>query len=204
MSPEEFAAAFDVPRGTLERLLRYEVLLREWQERMNLVAPSTLGDVWGRHFADSAQLARIIEPGRLWLDFGVGAGFPGLVLAAMEWGRFHLVESVAKKCRFLQAVADEIGVSSVVTVSCARVEALPPLHVEVVTARATSALVNLLDWSVRHGRQGTRFLFPKGRRWEAELADARLRFQFDLEVVESLTDPEARILLLTHLTRKAR
>lgn len=204
MSPEEFAATFDVPRGTIDRLIRYEALLREWQGRMNLVAPSTLPDIWGRHFADSAQLARVVEPGRFWLDFGAGAGFPGMVLAAMEWGRFTLVESIAKKCRFLEAVADEIGVSSMVTVTCARVEALSPLRAEVVTARATSALTNLFDWSVRHGRPATRFLFPKGRTWAEEVEAARARFQFEMQVIESMTDPEARILLFTGLRRKAR
>lgn len=204
MNPEEFEAAFDVPRGTIDRLIRYEALLREWQGRMNLVAPSTLSDIWGRHFADSAQLARVIEPGRFWLDFGAGAGFPGLVLAAMEWGRFVLVESIAKKCRFLQEVAAEIGISSNVSVRCGRVEALAPVRAEVVTARATAGLPTLFDWSLRHGRDGTRFVFPKGRTWATEVEAARERFQFDVQVVESVTDPEARVLLFTGLKRKAR
>jgi 16S rRNA (guanine527-N7)-methyltransferase len=204
VSPEEFAALFDVPRGTIDRLIRYEALLKAWQERMNLVAPSTLSDIWGRHFADSAQLAKIIEPGRFWLDFGAGAGFPGLVLAAMDWGRFVLVESIAKKCRFLEEVADALGISPIVSVGCARVEALSPLRAEVVTARATSALPNLFDWSLRHGRDGTRFVFPKGRSWAEEVEAARARFQFEMQVIESMTDPEARILLFTGLKRKAR
>ncbi|WP_448578028.1 16S rRNA (guanine(527)-N(7))-methyltransferase RsmG [Thermaurantiacus sp.] len=204
MSPEEFEAAFDVPRGTIDRLIRYEALLREWQQRMNLVAPSTLGDIWGRHFADSAQLARLVEAGRFWLDFGAGAGFPGLVLAAMDRGRFLLVESIAKKCRFLQEVADTLGISPMVSVVCARVEALAPVRAEVVTARATAALPTLFDWSIRHGRDGTSFVFPKGRTWAAEVEAARARFQFELQVVESMTDPEARILLATGLKRKAR
>jgi 16S rRNA (guanine527-N7)-methyltransferase len=171
---------------------------------MNLVAPSTLDAIWERHFLDSAQLSRVVEPGRHWLDFGTGAGFPGLVLAAMEWGRFTLVESIAKKCRFLEAAAAAMGVSGLVTVVQGRVEALPWLQAEVVTARAVTALATLLDWSVKHGARGCRWVFPKGRRWADEVADARKAFRFDLEVVESLTDAEARILVVTNLQRVKR
>lgn len=201
MSPAAFEAAFDVPRGTIDRLTRYAALLQDWQTRMNLVAPSTLGDIWGRHFADSAQLARLAPPGLDWLDFGAGAGFPGLVLAAMEVGRVELVESVAKKCRFLVAVADALGLADRVRVTCARVEALPPRHAPVITARATAPLARLLDWSLRHGRGDTRWIFPKGRSWAAEVAAARHQFRFDCEVVESLTDPAARVLLVTNPKR---
>ena len=186
----------------MERLQIYARLLGEWQHDMNLVAPSTLSDIWGRHFADSAQLARHVPAGLDWLDFGAGAGFPGMVLAVMGHGRFELVASVGKKCRFLEAVAGELGISDCVTVTCARVEALPPRHVAVVTARATAPLERLLDWSVRHGKQGARWVFPKGRSWAAEVAAARQRFHFDCEVVESLTDPAARVLLITGSRRK--
>ena len=80
----DFAAAFDVSRETLQRLETYQRLLRQWQEAVNLVAPSTLGDVWQRHFADSAQLLPLAPPGaRTWLDLGSGAGFPGLVIAIL-------------------------------------------------------------------------------------------------------------------------
>ncbi len=184
----------------MDRLHRYAALLCQWQQRMNLVASSTLPDLWARHFLDSAQLAGIIEPGRRWLDFGAGAGFPGLVLAAMDWGQVTLVESIAKKCRFLAHVVAELGLGNAVVVH-ARVEALPRQMAEVVTARATAALVKLLDWSHQHGMAGTRWVFPKGRSWAEEVAAARQAFRFDLDVAESQTDREARILLVTNLRR---
>jgi 16S rRNA (guanine527-N7)-methyltransferase len=81
---EDFAAAFGVPRATVERLVLYEKLLRQWQKAVNLVAPATLDDVWHRHFADSAQLVPLAPPDtRSWIDLGSGAGFPGLVVAIM-------------------------------------------------------------------------------------------------------------------------
>ncbi|MCS6987678.1 MAG: 16S rRNA (guanine(527)-N(7))-methyltransferase RsmG [Sphingomonadaceae bacterium] len=203
MTPDEFATLFAVPRGTLERLARYEALLRDHQRRMNLVASSTLADVWGRHFADSAQLAAVVPPGRHWLDVGSGAGFPGLVLALLGHGPVTLVESVAKKCRFLHAAAAELGLEAQVRVIHARIERLPPQGAQVITARATASLDRLLDWTLVHGGPGALWVLPKGRTWAREVAAARARFRFDLGLVVSRTDPEARILLLKDPARKA-
>ena len=82
-----FAAEFDVSRETLARLDRYAELLTEWQQRMNLVAPSTLPHIWDRHFRDSAQLLAISGTGQRWLDIGAGGGFPGLVASARRQRR---------------------------------------------------------------------------------------------------------------------
>ncbi len=202
MDRQGFAETFDVPRGTMERLDLYADMLKDWQTRMNLVGPATLDDIWGRHFADSAQLGRLVPAGRHWLDIGAGAGFPGLVLAAMDRGRFVLVDSVAKKARFLEAVRDALGLGDRVRVINARVEALPTLGVEVATARAAAPLATLFDWAIRHVRPGGQFLFPKGRRWAEEVAEARERFDFSLETHASLTDPQSRILLARQLRRR--
>lgn len=201
MDRQTFEAQFNVPRGTMARLDRYEALLIDWQSRMNLVGPAKLGDVWDRHFADSAQLTRHVPQGLSWLDIGAGGGFPGMVLAAMDWGRVVMVDSIAKKCRFLEAVRDELALRDVATVLNGRVEQLPTLGVDVATARAAAPLVTLLDWGIRHVRPGGRFVFLKGRRWMQEVDEAAAKFVFDLETHESLTDPEARILIATNLKR---
>ncbi|WP_207791732.1 16S rRNA (guanine(527)-N(7))-methyltransferase RsmG [Sandaracinobacteroides hominis] len=200
MTPEQFDSEFNVPRGTIDSLTGYEALLLDWQTRMNLVGPATLSDVWGRHFADSAQLSRLIPQGRSWLDIGAGGGFPGLVLSAMGWGQFTLVDSIAKKCRFLEAVRDELKLDA--RIICARVESLPTLGVEVATARAAAPLATLFEWAIRHVRPGGTFVFPKGRRWAEEVEDARKLFNFDLETHPSITDAEARILVATHVGRR--
>jgi 16S rRNA (guanine527-N7)-methyltransferase len=200
MSPEAFAQAFDVPRGTIDALARYEKELISWQSRMNLVGPATLDDIWDRHFVDSAQLTRLIPKGKSWLDIGAGGGFPGLVLAALDWGSVTLVESVTKKCRFLEVIRDELGLGNV-TVLNARVEQLPTLGIEVATARAAAPLVTLFDWSIRHVRPGGTYVFPKGRRWAEEVASARTKFLFDLETFPSMTDPDARILVAHNVKR---
>lgn len=201
MTPEQFQATFDVPCGTMQQLGRYAELLVEWQGRMNLVGPATLADIWGRHFADSAQLVRLVPADRHWLDIGSGGGFPGMVLATMGWGRMTLVDSISKKARFLEAVRDELGLADRVTVICGRIEALPTMGAQVATARAAAPLVQLMDWALRHVRPGGLQVFPKGRRWDEEVAEARKKFRFELKTADSMTDPDARILLLSDVKR---
>lgn len=205
MTPEAFESEFSVPgspldRGTIEALGRYEALLIDWQTRMNLVGPATLSDIWFRHFADSAQLSRLVPKGKSWLDIGAGGGFPGLVLSTMGWGQFTLVDSIAKKCRFLEAVRDELKLDAKIV--CARVESLPTLGVEVATARAAAPLVTLFDWAIRHLRPGGLCIFPKGRRWAEEVEEAKDKFSFDFEAHASMTDAGAHILVCTNLGRR--
>lgn len=150
MGPEDFCAATDVSRETLERLEAHAALLAKWSKAINLVGRETLRDVWRRHFLDSAQLMDHLPPApegrdRRILDLGSGAGFPGLVLAILEAGEVTLVESDAKKAAFLREAARITEAPA--TVICARIESLSPseLAPDVVTARALAALPKLLD-----------------------------------------------------------
>src|ERR1700733_9741787 len=94
-----------VSRETEMRLDRYVDLLRLWQAKTNLVAPSTLPNLWTRHIADSLQLLSLAPSARRWVDFGSGGGFPGIVLACalaeMPDATVHLIERNAKKAAFL-------------------------------------------------------------------------------------------------------
>lgn len=197
---DAFVAEFDVPRETSAKFDRYEALLIEWQERMNLVGPSTIPEIWSRHFADSAQLMRLAGPGA-WLDIGAGAGFPGLVVALLGAGPVHLVESVGKKARFLEHVAEELALSQVSVHSC-RVENLPAFQVATITARACAPLEKLFDWGLRFAGPATQWLLPKGSSVETELQAARFAFRFEAERIPSLTNADARIVHAFHVKRR--
>lgn len=185
-------------------LERYRELLATWNETMNLVGPSAMGEFWTRHVADSAQLLRLAPEARTFADLGSGAGFPGVVLAVLlkreDGARVHLVESLTKRCRFLQAVVDELALPA--TVHNARAEALaPPPKVQIVTARACAPLARLLGYArpiLRHGVHG---LFLKGRNAQAEVDEARLTWNFHAVLHPSLTDPDGRIVEVTRLAR---
>lgn len=200
---DDFRQQFDVSRETLVGLDSYAALLAEWQQRMNLVGPSTLPQLWDRHFADSAQLLALAGAGRAWLDIGTGAGFPGLVIAILDpTARLTLVESIAKKCRFLLEVVGTVGLADRVRIENRRVETLPRQRFDIITARALAALDQLFDWSVAFAGAETQWLLPKGARFAEELAVAQGRFAFQHRLVPSLTDPEARIIIATGVRRR--
>ena len=198
-----FEMAYNVPRETLSAFDAYAELLVEWQGRMNLVGPSTLSAIWDRHFADSAQLLSLSGIGKSWLDVGAGAGFPGVVVALLDPdARLTLVESIAKKCRFLEAVTSTLGIADRVTIENRRIETLPRQKFDVVTARALAALDQLFDWALPYAGSGTRWILPKGARVEDELSIAINRFAFDYSLVPSRTDDAARIVLASGVKRR--
>ncbi|MEI6484738.1 MAG: 16S rRNA (guanine(527)-N(7))-methyltransferase RsmG [Sphingomonadales bacterium] len=198
-----FAAEFNVSRETLAQLDRYAELLAEWQQRMNLVGPSTLPHIWDRHFRDSAQLLPIAGTGRSWLDIGAGGGFPGLVLAMLDpKSNIMLVESITKKCNFLRTIAQETGINAQISVQNLRIETLETRKFDIITARAAAALDVLFDWGLRFAGSGTRWILPKGARVQEELATAAKRFHFDHQLIPSLTDSDARIVVATGVKRR--
>lgn len=201
---DRFVADYGVSHAQLARLDAYAALLADWQERMNLVAASTLPEVWQRHIADSAQLAPLAtaaEETTTWLDLGSGAGFPALVLALLVPGTFHLVEATAKKCAFLAAAASVLGVGDRVVIHNTRIEALPSFAVDIVTARACAPLTRLFGWGEAFARDG-RWLLLKGRTAAAEVETAREHFSFDHALVASRTDADARIVDANNVRRR--
>ena len=203
MTPAAFATEYSTSPEAMERLEAFAALLTEWQGRMNLVAASTIDQMYERHFADSAQLAALAQasPTTTWLDIGSGAGFPALVLAVLAEGTFHLVESRAKKCAFLAAAAETLGVADRIMIHPVRIEDLPPFAVDIVTARATAALPQLFAWALPFGRDAC-WVLPKGRTVAAEIAAASTEFRFDHELIPSRTDPDARIVVARNVRRR--
>ena len=197
--PNESAAKADVSRETLARLKAYADLLTDWSARHNLVAKSTLPDLWHRHIWDSAQLAPLLPPDtRTLADLGSGAGFPGLVLAAMRPDiAVTLHEATTKKCAFLQAAADRMGLH--VTIENARMEELPRRPFDVVTARACAPLPLLLEYAHSFVGPNSVCLFLKGQNVGSELTEATKYWKMEVSQVPSQTDPSAAIVTVRKL-----
>ncbi len=204
--PDDFAARFGVSRETIGKFLTYEALLKQWQGTINLVAPSTLGDIWSRHFADSAQLLALAPAdARHWLDLGAGAGFPGLVLALLLARRgpvsMTLIESDTRKAAFLREVARQTGAP--VDILCERIEKGPTqAKVDVITARALAPLPRLLDLAAPYFSDTTVGLFLKGREAQAEVDAALARWDFSVALHPSQTDREGRVVEVRALQAK--
>jgi 16S rRNA (guanine527-N7)-methyltransferase len=212
ISQDELAADRDralaltpVSRETLARLETLAALLLEWQARMNLVAASTLPQLWTRHIADSLQLLGLVD-GRIWADLGSGAGFPGLVLACAladtPGASVHLVESTAKKAAFLREVVAATKIPAIVHNQ--RIEEFAvrgDVRVDIVTARALASLDRLLVLAEPLLKTGAKALFPKGQDVEAELTHASKYWTIQASLLPSKTSPDSRIVLVTGAKR---
>ena len=191
----------DVSRETLaegvRRLEIYAGLLVKWQKAINLVGPNTLPDLWRRHMLDSAQLLPLLPPvandsdGGI-IDFGSGAGFPGLVLAALTERRVQLIDSDVRKCAFLRETAQAMGIGARVAIHAKRFDAVVPWISPVITARACAPLDELLAWTAPFADDRTVFLLLKGAKADEELTAASKHWTMQVERQASIADPDSR------------
>jgi 16S rRNA (guanine527-N7)-methyltransferase len=198
----EFQAAWGATDAQTADLVAYLGLLTEWNGKMNLVGPSALAEFWPRHVHDSAQLLKKAPEALVWADLGAGAGFPGLVLAILLKGRpgakVHLVESMAKRCRFLSEVAQKLALPA--QIHHARAEDLG-IRVDIVTARACAPLPRLLGYAEPYLRRGATGLFLKGQDVGAELTEATKYWKFEAELSASSSSSDGRVLQVKGLSR---
>jgi 16S rRNA (guanine527-N7)-methyltransferase len=199
---ESFARATGATAQQMADLERFRLLLGDWNAKMNLVGPATLEVFWNRHAWDSAQLLRLAPDALVWADLGAGAGLPGLVLAILGKGRpgfhVHLVESMAKRCRFLAEVVRELELPA--TIHNERAENLQ-LAVDIVTARACAPLARLLGYARPYLRAGALGLFLKGQDVAAELKEASRSWDLEADTIPSLSDPRGQVVRVRRLGR---
>ena len=184
------------------KLELYHDLLISWQKKYNLVGPSTLKDIWERHFIDSAQLFSLLPDQRkdkFIYDIGSGAGFPGMVLAIMGRRDIVLCESSSKKCTFLEEVKSKTNTD--VIIDNIRAESLPSCSAVAITARAVTSLCGLLNLSMPILAKKGVCIFPKGINWKKELLFAQKRFHIDYKVVESITSKDSSIIIINRAER---
>ena len=194
------AAGRDVSRDTFEKVEAYAALLRDENQRQNLISSSTLGQLWERHIFDSAQLVRF-EPraGSSWADIGSGAGLPGIVIACLVEGPVTLIEPRRLRADFLHRAVESLQLNA--SVFLGRAERAQGTY-DVITARAVADLSRLLKISAHLSTRKSRWLLPKGRSAERELAEAQQAWQGVFHVERSTTDPESRIVVCTGVRAK--
>lgn len=205
--PDDFAGEFGVSRETMDRLAAYDAVLLDWASRHNLIARSTIEDRWDRHYRDSAQLFALLPPkAKTLVDLGSGAGFPGLVLAAMgaaDGLKTTLVESTGKKAAFLTEAADAMRLDGL-RVLPQRIESITISKPDVVTARALAQLDRLIPYAHEISGEKTWFIFPKGQDVEAELTQASKSWHMSVEKRPSMTSPGSTILIIRDIKPKRR
>ena len=207
-SPHQSLNGQRVSRETAERFDHFAALFRKWARSINLVAPSTLSDLWTRHIADSAQIYQLHPGPNRWIDLGSGGGFPGIItaifLAELGDGWVHLVESNNKKAAFLRVALSETGARG--SVHPLRIEeafkAVPSC--DVLSARALADLGQLLDYCAPWMCQANKpvAFFHKGRDYQQEIDKAVGRYGFDLVKHQSVIEPDSVVLEVKNLSRQ--
>jgi 16S rRNA (guanine527-N7)-methyltransferase len=209
LSADKAAALAVTPvlRETEARLDRYIALLREWQAKTNLVAPSTLPNLWTRHISDSLQLLSLAPAAKVWMDLGSGGGFPGVVLACAlaetPGAAVHLVERNAKKAAFLRESIRLTGAPGAVHLADIgnTVERFAGA-VDCVTARAVAPLHQLIGFAEPLVKRGAKALFLKGQDVEAELTEATRYWKIEPNLHSSRTGGQGWIVELDRIERR--
>jgi 16S rRNA (guanine527-N7)-methyltransferase len=195
VTPDQVGELLNVSRETIDKFEAYLTLLKKWQRRINLVAKSTLAGAWQRHILDSGQLVAYYPPQtRHILDVGSGAGFPGLVLSIMGGVTVDLVESDQRKAVFLSTVIRELGLPA--KVHNQRIENMPKLYPDVITARALAPVPRLLNLIETQLSSSCVCLFLKGASVEDELTNLQSYSTITSTTHPSLSGPAGVVLEL--------
>jgi 16S rRNA (guanine527-N7)-methyltransferase len=196
-----------VSRETAARLDRYIGLLQTWQAKTNLVSPSTLPTLWSRHVSDSLQLLALAPTAKIWVDFGSGGGFPGLVLACAladtPGAVVHLIERNGKKASFLREALRVTGAAAVIHLADIKdtVDRLTG-PIDCVTARAVAPLHQLLTFAEPLIKRGAKALFLKGQDVEVELSEATKYWKIEPRLHSSLSGGRGWIVELDRIERR--
>ena len=203
---DDFCSFQYVSRETYDKFrIFYETLIK-WQKSINLISNSTLESIWSRHILDSAQLYKYTQNvnGNI-LDFGSGAGFPGLILAMMGNENINAVESDEKKCIFIKEVARLSNTKIIIHNS--RIEKLKFLKPEIITARALAPLKKLIEYIEDYMKEGEslkhkppKLLFLKGKNYKKEILELKKNRNFDISIFPSISDKYGKILYIKNIS----
>ena len=196
-----------VSRETYDKLRDYESLIQKWNPSINLIAKSTLSDIWNRHIVDSAQVyyAASAELSGNCTDIGSGGGLPAIVIAILAQGadkqvQMTMVESDKRKSVFLRTAIRELGLNKANVVN-ERIENVQIPVSKFISARALAPLTELFGFAEKLSDDKTTFLFQKGKNWLSEIGIAQNHWSFDYEAIKSETDSNAVILKIRGLSR---
>ena len=189
-------------KTNLEQFNLYKELLIKWQKSINLISPASISQIEIRHFLDSAQIYDYINEDAAVADLGSGAGFPGMILAILGINT-TLIESDQKKCLFLKEVARHYKIHP--QIICSRIEDFSKQNIEkkfdVITARALTSLIQLLDYATPLLKENGKCIFLKGEKADLEIIEAQKKYMFHVEHIPSKTDANGKILILSKVKK---
>lgn len=176
-------------------IARFAELVVAENGRQNLISPASVDHIWVRHILDSVQLLKLAPDGfRSWCDIGTGAGFPGLVIAALTDAAVTLVEPRHRRADFLRQAADVLSLTNV-SVEAIKVERLQDGPFDVLSARAVAPLPALFAMTGHLRHPTSRMILPRGRNGATELRELPRSWRGMFHVEHSVTDHDSIIIV---------
>ena len=162
----------ELTQSQYDSLVRYTQLVRDWNQRINLVSRRDTGRILSYHIIDSLAVQRLIPQGARVCDIGTGAGLPGIPVALVRPDvKMFLIESSQKKSRFLQTAVAELGLGNVEVLN-ERAESLPGLDCDTILSRLAGPLRDVVQYARPHRKPKGTIVLYKTRDSAEELRKA--------------------------------
>jgi len=203
-SIEFFIKKFNVSRETIEKLNIYKDFLLENNKLLNLIGKTTETHVFSRHFKDSAQIYDFIDDKSEIVDIGSGAGFPGIIIKILMnskkvEGNVVLIDKSRKKCKFLNDLSNKLNIK--VKIQNVRLEDYKFSKISTIVSRAFKKIIDTIDILYKNNDKIKSIVLMKGKTYQHELEDAKIKYTFDLEKFRSITSDESYILKISNIKR---
>lgn len=175
----------------IEKIVGLESLVREWNEKINVISRKDTDNIFVHHILHSMAIAKVkqFKAGELVLDVGTGGGFPGIPLAIMfPETKFTLVDSIEKKIKVVKGISESLGLNNVEAMKI-RAELLPPKY-DCIVSRAVTAFPDFVKMtrSVLNPRSTERsIIYLKGGDFEDELKGMK---NYSITNISSFFDEE--------------
>ncbi len=184
---------YNLSRKQIDLIDDYILRLKKSNQIHNLVGTSTIDIAWDRHINDSLQLSEFMrKKNASIIDFGTGAGLPGVILYIFGYTNILLIDSKMKKINFIKEFAHEQKLE--IKTICTRVEKIKNQKFDFIICRAFAPLIKLLDYSRFFNKKNTSLLFLKGRSVMKEIEDAKKYFSFEYNLYQSKSEGDGFVL----------
>ena len=201
MSKADIISEFFLNKTQVDKVDFYLSSIIKHNKHTNLVGKSTIENIWERHVLDCLQLTKHITNKKLKiLDFGTGAGLPGVLLSIAGYQKVLMIDSVRKKTDFVRTIIKELSLTA--KIQNKRIEKPPTSHHDIIVSRALAPLVKLLTYARLYSSKNTTSFFLKGRNVISEIDIAAKVYFFEFEQIKSLSSDDGCILRINNIRNK--
>ena len=184
--------------SSIKKLKKFHNYLLEYNKRYNLISKKTEKSIWDRHILDSAQIVKFIDESKdiNIVDFGSGAGFPGLIIAFHnEYFRFHvkLYEKSPVKRAFLRNIKEKLDIRNL---DIANDVYGKEILADVIVCRAFKKLEEILKISRETDKKPHKLIILKGKNAQSEINNVSLGSNYSYKLENSITDHDSKIIIV--------